>query len=437
MGSTGLSAARFCALHHIPFAVTDSRAEPPHREQFSQLNANVAIVLGGIATDLLKKASRIIVSPGLKIQDLPTDFQDIADKRLVSDIEVFVENAKAPIIAITGTNGKSTVTTLVGELLKNSGLKVKVGGNLGEPALNLLTDDIPDYYVLELSSAQLTLTRSVRAKVATILNITPDHMDWHVDFAEYQQAKLKIYDGCQYAVYPRFDQNISVPATSQKYSFGYDKAENNDFGLLQCGGEIYLARGNKPLLPAKNMRIKGLHNYSNALAALAIVEPLLCDQSDAARLQTLQSFQGLAHRCEWVAKHDNVLWINDSKATNVGATIASVMGIGAEIDGKIILIAGGLGKGADFSPLKDCITRFVKNIILFGQDAEKIAVDLTNTVAMVQVKDLSAAIAAAHMVAKAEDAVLFAPACASYDMFANFAERGEKYKKMVLEMLHD
>jgi UDP-N-acetylmuramoylalanine--D-glutamate ligase len=356
-----------------------------------------------------------------------------AQIEMASDIDLFCEVAQAPIIAITGTNGKSTVTSLVGHLLRSLGKSPGVGGNLGEPALDLLNDE-RDGYVIELSSFQLERLDRHRFQAATVLNISEDHLDRHGSLQAYGLSKQRIYRDCQLAVANRADPrtfpsaDLSEGSVGRIVSFGLDAPGPNDWGIVDgC-----LSRGVDSLLPVEDLPIAGRHNELNVLAAFALVWG---DGVDAAALaDAVRSFSGLPHRCERVAEIAGVSYINDSKATNVGATIAALHGLGDSSRPGLVLIAGGEGKGADFAPLREVVGRFVKHVILLGADASAIERALASVVGVSHANSMADAVAGASRLAERGDLVLLSPACASFDMFENFSDRGDRFATAVREL---
>lgn len=435
LGKSGVSTADFLASQHIPFAINDTRAEPPGLADIKKKHPDALIHLGGLSEELLEAAEEIIVSPGLSLKEPLIAKQIQQGKSVVGDVEVFLRYSKAPICAITGANGKSTVTSLVYEMAKAANIKVKIGGNIGVPVLELLDGKETDLYVLELSSFQLETTYSLAAKAATILNITLDHMDRYANLAEYIAAKQRIYQHCETAVINRADQNTYVQSANPKntVSFGLDWSATTMYGLLSEGEKTYLARGREPLLDIKELPVAGLHYCENALAALALGEA--CNLPITAMLQALKTFQGLPHRCQFVKATKGVQWINDSKGTNEGAAKAAIESIGKTIAGKVILIAGGIGKGADFETLKTPVKNFVSHAILLGQASDQLADVFHDLTAVHQVKTLQEAVIMAAEVSQSGDAVLLSPACASFDMFQNFEKRGEAFMALVQEMI--
>ena len=430
LGKSGMSLVRFLAQRGMPFAVVDTRANPPElatlREQFPQ----VEVRCGELDVAFLCRASELLISPGLAIATPALQAAAARGVKLSGDIDLFARYAKAPIVAITGSNAKSTVTTLVGEMAAAAGKKVAVGGNLGTPALDLLDDEV-ELYVLELSSFQLETTEQLNAEVATCLNISEDHMDRYDSLAAYHLAKHRIFRGARQVVVNR-DDALSRPLIADDlpcWSFGLGKPDFKRFGLLEEHGEKYLAYQFEALLPVRELRIRGAHNQSNALAALALGHAVGLPM--AAMLATLQRFAGLAHRCQWVGELAGVAYYDDSKATNVGAALAAIEGLGADIAGKLLLIAGGDGKGADFSALRAPVAKFCRAVVLLGRDAERLAAALGADVPMVRVNSLQEAVQRGSELAQPGDAVLLSPACASLDMFKNFEERGRLFARAV------
>jgi UDP-N-acetylmuramoylalanine--D-glutamate ligase len=430
LGKSGMSLVRFLARQGLPFAVVDTRANPPElatlREQFPQ----VEVRCGELDVEYLCRASELLVSPGLAIATPALQAAAARGVKLSGDIDLFARYAKAPIVAITGSNAKSTVTTLVGEMAVAAGKKVAVGGNLGTPALDLLSDDV-ELYVMELSSFQLETTDQLNAEVATCLNLSGDHMDRYADLPAYHLAKHRIFRGARQVVVNR-DDALSRPLVADQlpcWYFGLGKPDFKRFGLLEENGEKHLAFQFDTLLPVRELKIRGAHNQSNALAALALGNAVGLPME--AMLATLRQFAGLAHRCQWVGERQAVSYYDDSKATNVGAALAAIEGLGADIASKLVLIAGGDGKGADFSALKAPVGRFCRAVVLLGRDAELLADALGDAAPLIRVKTLEEAVARAAELAEAGDAVLLSPACASLDMFKNFEERGRLFAQAV------
>ena len=430
LGKSGMSLVRYLARQGVRFAVVDTRANPPElstlREQFPQ----VEVRWGELDAEFLGRASELLISPGLAVAT--PALQEAAQRgaKLSGDIDLFARAAKAPIIAITGSNAKSTVTTLVGEMAAAAGRNVAVGGNLGTPALDLLADDV-ELYVIELSSFQLETTELLNAEVATCLNVSEDHMDRYADLPAYHLAKHRVFRGARQVVVNR-DDPLSRPMIADQvpcWSFGLGKPDFKRFGLLEENGEKCLAYQFEALLPVRELKVRGAHNYSNALAALALGQAVGLPM--AAMLNTLKGFTGLPHRCQWVGERAGVSYYDDSKATNVGAALAAIEGLGEDIAGKLVLIAGGDGKGADFSSLRKPVAAQCRTVVLLGRDADKLAAVLDGAVDIVRVDSLQAAVEQAASIAQPGDAVLLSPACASLDMFKNFEERGRLFAQAV------
>ncbi|WP_271410864.1 UDP-N-acetylmuramoyl-L-alanine--D-glutamate ligase [Pseudomonas sp. Q1-7] len=430
LGKSGMSLVRFLARQGVPFAVADTRANPPELATLKRQYPQVEVRCGELDPAFLSRASELYVSPGLALATPALQEAARNGVKLSGDIELFTRHARAPIVAITGSNAKSTVTTLVGDMAKAAGKRVAVGGNLGTPALDLLADDI-ELYVLELSSFQLETTERLNAEVATVLNVSEDHMDRYADMQAYHLAKHRVFRGARQVVVNRGDA-LSRPLVADQlpcWTFGLNRPDFKSFGLIEEDGEKYLAYQFDKLMPVRELKVRGAHNQSNALAALALghavglpFEPML---------ETLRSFAGLAHRCQWVRELRGVAYYDDSKATNVGAALAAIEGLGADIDGKLVLIAGGDGKGADFSGLKAPVARFCRAVVLIGRDAELLAAALGDAVPLVRVGSLDDAVLRCAELAEAGDAVLLSPACASLDMFKNFEERGRLFAQAV------
>ena len=429
LGRTGLSCARYLARRGEAFAVTDSRREPPELKHLHELAPQAPVHVGGFDTTLLDGAALVIASPGVSLRE---PFLVEAARRsipIVGDIELFARNATAPIAAITGTNGKSTVTTLVGAFAEAAGLEVRVGGNLGEPALDLLAGPPAAMYVLELSSYQLETTWSLQPEAAAVLNVSPDHFDRYHDLAEYAAAKARIYERAATAIV-NLDDGIVVrmPRPGQR-TVGFSLCRSDaDFRLLREAGEDWLAEGAEPILPLAALALPGRHNAANALAALAVGS--VCGFPRAAMAGVLQEFRGLAHRTERVRDRRGVSWIDDSKGTNVGAAVAAIEGM----DGPLVLIAGGEGKGQDFTPLGPACQGKVRQAILIGRDARLLAAALEGRCAVRFAASMEEAVGAADSVAQAGDTVLLSPACASFDMFRDYAQRGEAFAAAVREL---
>ena len=425
LGATGLSIARYLQRNDINARFLDSRDTPPGLDELNDVWPDADVVLGEMK--LPRNVSRIIVSPGISDSD---DVLKKARKKkleVVSDIEIFAREAKAPFVAVTGSNGKSTVTTLLYHMCRAAGRTVLAGGNLGVPALDLLGEEQPDLYVLELSSFQLQRTETLPAEVAVLLNVSPDHLDWHADENEYRQSKYRVYREARAAVVNRADDEAATQAKGIEnvITFGLDNPAEDQFGIRQDEDEAYLARGNTLLIATTDMAMAGLHNQANALAALAAGELLGLDMP--AMLQVISEFPGLPHRMQFVARKAAVDYINDSKATNVAAAVASI----ESIDGSVILIAGGEGKGGDFTALAAALEGKLRAAVLIGKDAEAIADALDTVMPVYFARDMDDAVCQAAAYAESDDTVLLAPACASFDQYENYGARGNAFHAAV------
>ncbi len=421
LGKTGLACARYLAARGVAVAVTDSRVHPPGLAALRDELPDVAVFLGGFSEEALNGANQLVVSPGVAPG---AGFVAAARARglpILSDIEIFARAVETPVAAITGSNGKSTVTALLGHMAETAGRRVRIGGNFGTPALDLLPAAGIELIVLELSSFQLELTDSLAPAVATVLNVTPDHLDRHGDIDAYAAAKARIFHRADVAVVNRDDARVAaMPAPGQAVvSFGLDSPPSGaDFGVREHRGEAWLARGRKRILPTDAVGIRGGHNLANALAALALGTAL--DLDSTAMADALGNFRGLPHRMARVADINGVRWYDDSKATNVGATVAAVQGLA----GPLVVIAGGDGKNADFAPLAAAFKGKVRAAVLLGKDAARLAGALDGYVPCLDVATMEAAVAAAEHLARPGDTVLLSPACSSLDMFENFEARG-------------
>jgi UDP-N-acetylmuramoylalanine--D-glutamate ligase len=433
LGKSGMSLVRFLANRGVSFAVADTRESPPELATLRRDYPQVEVRCGDLDVDFLCRADELYVSPGLALATPALQQAAMRGVKLSGDIELFARNAKAPIIAISGSNAKSTVTTLVGEMAAAAGKRVAVGGNLGTPALDLLSDDV-ELYVMELSSFQLETTDQLGAEVATVLNVSEDHMDRYSGLPAYHLAKHRIFRGARQVVVNRQDA-LSRPLIGESvpcWTFGLNKPDINGFGLREEGGEKYLAFQFQNLMPVRELKIRGSHNYANALAALALGHAVGLPFD--AMLASLRTFAGLVHRCQWVRELNGVSYYDDSKATNVGAALAAIEGLGADISGKLVLIAGGDGKGADFSALKSPVATHCRAVVLLGRDAELLAATFAESVPLVRVNTLEEAVLRATEWAQEGDAVLLSPACASLDMFKNFEERGRLFAQAVRDL---
>ncbi|GAA3907032.1 UDP-N-acetylmuramoyl-L-alanine--D-glutamate ligase [Halomonas cibimaris] len=438
LGLSGLAVCRHLERLGVPFMVADTRRAPPGLEAFRRAHPGVEIHCGPLDALDMRPAQEIVLSPG--VDPHAPAFAGLAEAyhpatgepRVIGEMALFCRAARAPIAAVTGSNAKSTVVTLLGEMAAESGVRVAVGGNLGTPALDLLAAaPEAELYVLELSSFQLETTPQLNAACAAFLNLSEDHLDRHGDMAAYRAAKQRIFRGARCAVV-NGDDAATWPATqpaSQAVRFTTRAPACGEWGLAQHRGEVCLMHGDTPWMAAAELGMAGRHNRQNALAALAVGHALGLEA--AAMCRVLRRFTGLAHRSETVACINGVRWVNDSKGTNVGATLAAINGLGQSIDGRLVLLAGGVGKGADFTPLAAPLAQYARSVLLFGRDADAMARALGKQVAVHRCDDLADAVRQAAAVARPGDCVLLSPACASLDQFDDYQARGEAFCRQV------
>jgi len=432
LGDTGLSALRWLKRQGARLSVADTRKEPPGLEAVRAEFPSIAVHLGPFSRPIFDGIELIVASPGVPLAEPELQAAMVRGIAVVGDVELFAQfkPASAKVIAITGANGKSTVTALVGEMCQRAGLKTIVAGNIGLPVLEALGQGTADIYVLELSSFQLETTFSLEADAATVLNVTEDHMDRYDGMAEYAAAKARVFHGKGVQVLNREDgwsRGMGLPGR-QVVTFGSDAAANG-FGLIERDRKTWLAEGGKVLLDVAEMKIAGLHNATNALAALALCRAIGLEY--APLLQALREFKGLPHRVQWVADVNGVAFYDDSKGTNVGATCAALAGMPS----KVVLIAGGDGKGQDFSPLRDPVARNARAVVLIGRDSMQIQNVLEGCgVPLSRAATMEEAVRQAHAAAQPGDAVLLSPACASWDMFRNYVHRAEAFIAAVKEL---
>lgn len=431
LGKTGLSCARYLVEQGHQVAVTDTRERPPGLEQLEQELSGVAVFLGGFRPEVFRAAEQLVVSPGVPLSHPLIQEAQARGVPVVGDIELFAAHAGAPIAAITGSNGKSTVTTLLGIMAQTSGLYAAVGGNLGDPVLDLLGEGV-ELYVVELSSFQLETTASLGARVACVLNLSPDHMDRYPSLEAYADAKARIFKGAEIAVVNRDDPWVTrmLPTGIPSRGFTLGPPQGVDYGLSDRGDGLWLMRGSELLLPAGAVRLAGRHNLANALAALAMGEA--CGLPQANMLECLRHFEGLPHRTQLVRERRGVRWYNDSKGTNVGATLAALEGLHHPTgSGRAVLIAGGDGKGADFTDLGPVVERTTRAVVLIGRDAPALGEALEGCTVLVPARTLEQAVQVAANLALPGDHVLLSPACASFDMFRDYQHRGEVFMAAV------
>jgi len=432
LGQTGLSCVRYLLQRDIVPVVFDTRKEPPRLNELKSLHADIEVHTGALEIEHVLGLDLLIVSPGVDLRLPALQLAIDAAIPVVGDMDLFARHANKPVLGITGSNGKSTVTRLVADLLTAAGKKVAMGGNIGVPVLDLVGQPA-DVFVLELSSFQLELMHDLHLRGATLLNISDDHMDRYSDLRDYSNAKHRIYNRTDIAVWNR-EQEITAPALiplNAQVTFGLSSSEERGpdmFGLRQIDGDIVIEFSGEPLVRASELKMTGTHNLLNVQAALALVYSVGVNPTDV--VDALKKFKGLPHRCEPLGEISNVQWVNDSKATNIGAAEAAIFGLRPLVSGKLILIAGGDGKGADFSHFRAALQQ-VDVVIVLGKDAERIANQVEHAV---RVKTLEQAVATAAELADANSMVLLSPACASLDMFKNYEHRGDEFRRLVMQL---
>ncbi len=426
LGITGRACVRYLRRTGVNVAAADTRDHPPAVDTLREDYPDLPLFLGDAAVQAFRSADLILLSPGIAPSDPVAQAANRQDIPVWGDIELFSRLADAPIAAITGSNGKSSVTTLVGHMAERAGRQVRVGGNLGTAALDLL-DQQADLYVLELSSFQLETTYSLSAQVAAVLNLSPDHLDRYPSLEAYRDAKARVFDGAGVQVVNRDDPLVCAMIRPGRRVLGFtlSNPEPDEYGLLEHAGEVWLSRGPERLLRASELRVPGRHNLANALAAMAMGEALGFRMT--CMLPAVRDFSGLPHRCQLVSERGGVSFFDDSKATNVGATVAAIEGL----PGTIVLIAGGQGKGQDFSPLRAAVAARVRSVILIGEDAARMADALGSAIPVLRASGMDQAVAMATDVARPGDSVLLSPACASFDMYRNYMERGRAFAAAV------
>jgi UDP-N-acetylmuramoylalanine--D-glutamate ligase len=428
LGRTGASCLRYFARHGMAASATDSRADPPGLAELGVLAAKFDLRLGKFDLALLDDASQLLMSPGVPLDEPIAVAARARGIEVLGDIEIFARAVRAPVIGITGTNGKSTVTSLVAAMAEAAGRHCLAGGNLGTPALDLLEQPVPDLYVLELSSFQLETTSTLALRAAVVLNVTADHLDRYATIADYARAKARIFAHATTLVLNADDPLVAAMARPypdrRVLTFSTQRPEA-DYGLLHSGGRTLLCRHGEGVFDLQRMKLTGLHNAANALAALALAEAAGLPQDSS--LRALEAFPGLPHRSQWVAELHGVRYVDDSKGTNVGATLAAVEGM----PGPLVMIVGGVGKGQDFTPLAAAFRGKVRQAVLIGRDAPALESALAGVCACERAASMDEAVAAAARVAAAGDTVLLSPACASLDMFRDYAHRGDAFAAAV------
>ena len=437
LGVSGLATARFLAARGIAFDVADSRRQPRGIEELRQIVPGVGLALGGFDAEHFAGYQLLIKSPGLDPAEPAIMAALDAGAELIGDIELFARAVRAPVIAVTGSNGKSTVVSMLGEMAHGAGLCVAVAGNIGHSALDALDSDA-SLYVLELSSFQLETTHSLAPLAASVLNICEDHLDRYRDLGHYALTKHRIYHRASHWVVNADDpltlpddDSIDSAAEHRVSSFG----ERGEYSLLPGDGGEWLSADGELLMPLAELRVPGRHNGYNALAALALGDAAGLPR--VATLAGLRQFSGLKHRCQWLGERDGVACYDDSKGTNVGATLAALKGLAGAAHGasprhaKVVLIAGGEGKEQDFTPLREVLAETARALVLIGRDADLIDAAVGHVVPTRRAADMGEAVERAVALAVPGDAVLLSPACASFDMFDDYTARGRAFAAAV------
>jgi UDP-N-acetylmuramoylalanine--D-glutamate ligase len=442
LGESGLAAARWCDRQGARVRVADTRITPPGIDELKRRVTSAEFCSGEFEKTLLTGIDLLVLSPGLSGGLMIVIHARAQGIPVVGEIELFAQALRdlkqhVPVLAITGTNGKTTTTTLTGHLIAATGRSVGVAGNISPAALTALMDfqdagNLPQAWVLELSSFQLETTETLNATAATVLNITDDHLDRYIDLADYASVKTRIFQGDGTQVLNRQDARVKRMAIPGRklITFGLDApADADDFGLRENRGELWLVQGSRFLLPVSDLPIAGLHNAANTLAALALCAAIGIDP--VSLLPALRSFRGLAHRVEKVTVIAGITYYDDSKGTNVGATVAALEGLGG-VGCKSVVILGGDGKGQDFSPLKPAVAAHARAVVLIGRDGPVIGQAIDGCgVPLLSATDMDVAVQTAAAHAQSGDAVLLSPACASYDMFRNYGHRAEVFRAAV------
>jgi len=431
LGKTGLSVVRYLRALGETVVVVDSRDIPPGLLVLKKDYQDVDVFTGNFNAELFMAAHRIVVSPGVALSEPVLIKAKHEGIEIIGDIDLFARESAAPIVGITGSNGKSTVTTLLTLMASQSGKNAIAGGNIGLPVLDALNDDV-DLYVLELSSFQLESLQYLPMAAAVVLNISADHLDRYENISAYAMSKQAIYENAEILVLNKDDvlandskMESHVQSSQKKIQFTLNAPEDGEFGVREIENKQTLCLGKRPLIAVDQLLIKGSHNLQNALATLALGYAIGLEMGGM--IETLKVYKGLSHRTQFVAEIKGVTWINDSKATNVGAAVAALVGL----PGKHVLIAGGEAKGADFTELAKVIEQHCRAVVLIGKDAERIKAALPSSMVSKYAADMQSAVSVAASLATEGDTVLLAPACASFDMFENFEHRGKAFVEAV------
>lgn len=429
-GASGLSVVEYCLAQNKKVRVIDTREVPPSAKQIKALLSSVYVSFGAIKQEWIEQADVIVLSPGVSPDISEVQKAKTKGAEVIGDIELFARNVTKPYIAITGSNGKSTVTMLARDILESQGLKAIACANIGEPALNVVNADA-DVFVMELSSFQLETCHSLSPLSSVVLNICDDHLDRHENIERYAEIKSTIYNNATHKILPRDESTLKYLGDPQSdASFGSNVPGESNYGIINDDTGRWLVCGERKIIQSSELTLLGEAGELNVMAALALTQTLIKDESKA--LDAVRNFKGLDHRCELVIEHDHVRWIDDSKGTNIGATVSAIAGLNQSL----ILIVGGVYKGGSLEDLRAAVRDKVSHVIVFGQDKQVFIDALNDCVDIKQADSLRECILQAHKLVKAGQAVLFSPACASFDMFANYIERGNVFKAEVHAMLN-
>ena len=431
LGDTGLSTARYLYAKGDRFCVYDAFKNPPLLKTLKQEMPDIRFFSGKQQLSAFDGQMEILLSPGVSQADSFLRNAISVGATVKSDLDLFVSEVDVPVVGITGSNGKSTVTELVGKMAQASGFETAVGGNLGPPALDLL-ETKAEIFILELSSFQLENSGPLNLSVAAILNLSPDHLDRHQTMASYRLAKERIFSRCKTAVINFIDETTYSNNLNDCviFKWGFDEPVGDTIGLSGKFPNVYICFGSRKIMRVDEIRLTGKHNLANSLAALAV--GISSGFSIESMRRVLKNFSGLAHRCELILSKAGVDWINDSKATNVGATRAALEGLGDQKN--VILIAGGVSKGANFKSLLAPIKKHCKQVILIGESAIEISEIVSNEVKVSRVTSIEEAVQLSKNISSIGDLVLLSPACSSLDMFRNYIDRGDTYTRAVLDI---
>ena len=428
LGATGQSVARWWRQQGVAFAAVDTRAElADNPAAVADIDVDSA-AFGDVDAAFVDNCTEMIVSPGVALDHPLIERARGQGCRVRGDIDLFMQAAQAPVVGITGSNGKSTVTSILGAMIAACGVKVAVGGNLGRPALDLLADE-PELYVLELSSFQLERSEALGLDLATVLNISADHLDRYASLTDYHRAKHAIHKQVGHVVANR-DDPLTIPLVPEETPVTWWRSgepDLKDFGLLERDNVTWLCRGPERLVSTDELKLAGRHNHLNVLAALAMGTAL--NMPVEGLIEGAKQYRGLPHRCELIGEVNGVRFIDDSKGTNIGATSAALEGLAGA--GQIWLIIGGQGKGQDFSQLKPVLARINVRLLVMGEATAEICAHLGQEALIDVMSSLEDAVDLSAASAQPGDIVLLSPACASFDMFSSYVERGERFQAAV------